>query len=179
MVDIQTISIAIASASVVAGVIYYALQIRHQNLQMQHQTKMRQTEIETRQANLLIQIYNYYYREDFLNTENEILYQWKWKDFDDFWKKYGPETNVKAFTKWDSVGTYFKGVGVLVKMKLIDLNLVDELMGTSIRLHWEKSGEIMKEFRTRMWPHAYEWFEYLYSELQKREQQSKIGVQNV
>jgi hypothetical protein len=26
------------------------------------------------------------------------------------------------------VGTYFKGVGVLVKMKLIDLNLVDELM---------------------------------------------------
>jgi hypothetical protein len=30
MVDVQTVSIAIASASVVAGVIYYALQIKHQ-----------------------------------------------------------------------------------------------------------------------------------------------------
>jgi len=29
MVDIQTVSIVIASASVVAGVIYYAFQIRH------------------------------------------------------------------------------------------------------------------------------------------------------
>jgi hypothetical protein len=163
MADIQTVSIAVASASVTLAAIYYILQIRHQ-------ARARQTEIETRQANLLIEIYNYYYREDFLNTENEILFQWKWKDFDDFWQKYGPETNVKAFNKWDSMGTYFKGVGVLVKMKLIDLNLVDELIGTSVRLHWEKSGPIMKEFRTRMWPHAYEWFEYLYDELKKREQ---------
>ena len=38
------------------------------------------------------------------------------------------------------------------------------------RLHWEKSGRIMKEFRTRFWSHAYEWFEYLHNELQKREQ---------
>jgi len=68
------------------------------------------------------------------------------------------------------VGTYFKGLGVLVKLKLIDLNLVDELMGTSIRLHWEKSGSIVGEFRARMWPHAYEFFEYLYNELKKREQ---------
>jgi len=162
-VDIQTVSIAIASTGVFLAAIYYVFQIRHQ-------TRIRQTEIETRQANLLIQIYNYYYKEDFLNTENEILFQWKWKDFDDFWKKYGSEANVKAFNKWDSVGTYFKGVGVLVKLELIDLNLVDELMGTSIRLHWEKSGPIVKEFRARMWPHAYEWFEYLYNELKKREQ---------
>jgi hypothetical protein len=29
---------------------------------------------------------------------------------------------------------------------------------------------VREEFRARMWPHAYEWFEYLYNELQKREQ---------
>jgi hypothetical protein len=62
-----------------------------------------------------------------LSTENEILFKWKWKDFAGFWQKYRPETNVKAFNKWDSIGTYFKGVGVLVKLKLIDLNLVDEI----------------------------------------------------
>jgi hypothetical protein len=58
---------------------------------------------------------------------------------------------------------------VLVKRELIDPGLVDELMGTSIILHWEKSGSIMKEFRERHWPHAYEWFEYLYNEIKKRE----------
>jgi hypothetical protein len=36
VVDVQTVSIAIASASVVAGIVYYSLQIRHQ-------TKARQT----------------------------------------------------------------------------------------------------------------------------------------
>ncbi len=67
-------------------------------------------------------------------------------------------------------GNIFQRHRVLVKMNLIDLDLVDELMGTSIRLHWEKSGSIMQEFRRRMWPHAYEWFEYLHNEPQKREQ---------
>jgi len=41
MVDVQTVSIVIASASVVAGVVYYALQIRHQ-------AKMRQTDFIVR-----------------------------------------------------------------------------------------------------------------------------------
>jgi len=36
VIDIQTISIMLASASVIAGVVYYALQLRHQS-------KMRQT----------------------------------------------------------------------------------------------------------------------------------------
>jgi hypothetical protein len=164
MVDIQTISIVIASAGVFAAAAYYIFQLRHQS-------SMRQTEIETRQANLFIQIYNYYYSEHFLSNESEIIFGWNWKDFDDFWQKYGPSTNAEAFAKWDSVGTYFKGVGVLLKRKLIDLDLVDELMGTSIRLYWEKSSSIVKEIRARLWPHAYEWLEYLYNELQKRDKQ--------
>lgn len=38
MVDVQTFSIAVASAGVVAGIIYYAFQVRHQ-------TKLRQTDL--------------------------------------------------------------------------------------------------------------------------------------
>jgi hypothetical protein len=48
MVEIETISIVIAAASVVAAVIYYISNIRYSN-------SMRKTEIETRQANLLVQ----------------------------------------------------------------------------------------------------------------------------
>ncbi len=69
------------------------------------------------------------------------------------------------------MGTYYKGVGLLVRRKLIDLNLVEELMGISIVLHWEKSGPIIKELRERLnLPQFAEWFEYLYNEMQKREQ---------
>ena len=162
MLDIPSISAVVAAIGVMVGVAFAYLEVR--NL-----AKQRETDVETRQAELFMQIYDHYYREDFLIDENEILFHWEWKDFEDFWQKYGPETNPKAFSKWDSVGTYFRGVGVLVKRKLIDPDLVDELMGTSIILHWEKSGPIMKEFRERYWPHAYEWFEYLYNEMKKRE----------
>jgi hypothetical protein len=41
LVDISTLSIAIASASVVVGVVYYALQIRHQ-------ARIRQTDLVMR-----------------------------------------------------------------------------------------------------------------------------------
>jgi len=163
MVDIQTVSIAIASAGVFAAAIYYILHLRHQ-------TKMRQIEVETRQAQLFMQLYDHYLNRDTTRDENELLFHWKWKDFDDFWQKYGPETNIEAFAKWDSLETYFKGVGVLVKRKLIDLDLVRDLMGTGVILHWEKFGSVVKEFRRRYWPHAYEWYEYLYNEMKKREQ---------
>jgi len=159
--DIASISTVLATVGVLVGVAFAYLEVR--NL-----AKQRETDVETRQAELFIQIYNHYYTGDFLNDENEILFQWKWKDFEEFWKKYGPETNPKDFSKWDSIGTYFGGVGVLVKRRLIDPDLVDELMGTSIIL-----GKIWiynEKFGERYWPHAYAWFEYLYNEMKKREQ---------
>jgi len=49
VVDIQTVSIAIASASVVAGVVYYALQLRHQ-------ARTRQDVVKARQVDLLMRL---------------------------------------------------------------------------------------------------------------------------
>jgi hypothetical protein len=154
MLDITSISAIVAAIGVLVGVTLTYLEVRTLRRQ-------RETDIETRQAHLFMQIYSHFYTEDFLSDENEILFHWAWKDFEDFWQKYGPETNIDAFNKFDSMGTYFRGVGVLVKRKLISLSLVDELMGTSVRLHWEKSGPVIKEIRSRYWPGAFEWFEYL------------------
>ena len=46
MVDIQTVSIVIASASVVVGIFYYAIQIWHQ-------TKLRETDLILRLSSML------------------------------------------------------------------------------------------------------------------------------
>jgi len=169
MVDITEISAIVAAAGVLVGVVYYILEIRHQR-------SIRETEIETRQANLFMQIYEHYYDEDFLKRLNEVVFEWSWKDFDDFWQKYGPSTNPEAFAKFDTVGSYFKGIGVLLEKNLIDLDLVDELMGTAIRKFWEKSKSYAKEVRIREWPRSLEGVEYLYNELKKREKRGvKIG----
>jgi len=62
-------------------------------------------------------------------------------------------------------------VGVLVKRKLIDVTLVDDRMAVSIIWYWQNVEPIIKEFRKRgNWPRAWEWIEYLYNEMQKREQ---------
>jgi hypothetical protein len=167
MVDITEISAIVVALGVAVGVVYYVLDIRHQR-------QMRQTEIETRQANLFMEIYDHYCDEDFLRKLNEIL-RWSWKDYDDFIQKYGTRMNPEAFAKFDSVGTYFKGIGVLLKKNLIDLDLVDELMGTAIRIYWEKISSLAEGLRASF-PRSLEGLEYLYNELQKKELKLQAGV---
>lgn len=64
------------------------------------------------------------------------------------------------------MGNFYEGIGVLVKRKLIDVNLVDDLMSGFILRSWEKIEPIIKEFREREnWPQAWEWIEYLYHQI--------------
>jgi hypothetical protein len=152
MVDIQTVSIIIASASVVAGVIYYSLQIRHQN-------KMRQTD-------LVMKLYSQFNSLEFQKIYHEILKR-EAKDYYDYDKKYG-------WAEATAVGMFFEGIGILLKRKLIDLDLVDDMFTSPIKWAWEKMKDMTLEVRkVRNQPEILEWFEYLYNEMKKREQ--KIG----
>jgi hypothetical protein len=149
MVDIQTVSIAIASASVVAGVIYYAFQIRHQN-------KMRQTD-------LVMKLYSQFNSLEFQKVWEEVSKR-EAKDLNDYDKKYG----LAEFT---AVGMFFEGIGILLKRKLIDIELVDDMFTMPIKKTWEKMRDITLEARkVRNEPTDLEWFEYLYNEMEKREQ---------
>jgi hypothetical protein len=137
MVDIQTASIAIASASVVAGIIYYSLQIRHQTKAFGGR-EMRQAweKITTREC----------------------------RDFSTYQKEFG-------LSDINEVGWFFEGVGILLHRKLIDIAVVDDLFSSPIKISWEKmkplaEGERKKFGRPQIW----EWWEYLYNEMQKREQ---------
>jgi len=163
MVDIQTISIAIASASVVAGVVYYSLQIRHQNLQIQQQTKMRQTDLYWR---LLSTFNSKEYVEAFLKVVNL-----EFKDYNEFAKKYGSafsETPVQVAL--GMVCNLFEATGSLLYRHLIDVETVSHMLPVSYT--WEKVKPIVDGMRKELnVSPLYEWFEYLYDEMQKREQQ--------
>lgn len=157
MVDIQTVSIVVASASVVAGVIYYGFQIRHQNFQIQQQNKIRQTD-------LVMKLYSQFTSLEFQKMYQEVRTQ-EAKDYYDYNEKY-------SWAELTAVGMFFEGIGILLKRKLIDIELVDDMFTTPIKRIWKKiENIIMEERKVTNQPEILEWFEYLYNEMKKREQQ--------
>jgi len=154
VVDIQTVSIMLASASVIAGVIYYALQIRHQS--------------KVRQTDLVMRLY-----DKFGSTEFQKAYQMimglEYEDYADYRQRYGTNADVKA--AGTTVNGFFEGIGLLVKRKLVSMGLVDDLFEGAILFAWEKRKPIVEGSRKRLaHPQLWEWFEYLYNEMKKREQ---------
>ena len=150
MVDVQTVSIAIASVSVVAGVIYYALQIRHQ-------TKLRQTD-------LIMRLHSAYDSREFLECLWKML-KLETADYEDYVK-------TEDLTVASEVGVFFEGLGILLKRKLVDISLVDDLYSSPIIMLWEKTKPIWEALRKQYdRPQIFEHFEYLYNEMKKREQQ--------
>jgi len=168
MVDIQTVSIAIASASVVAGVVYYALQLRHQ--------------IRQRQTDLVTRLYSTFISTEFLDASLKFG-ALEFKDYEDFVNKYGPifyvgkygitlgdYPELRAFLMVDN---FFNQVGILLHRGFIDAGLLRDVFTYRVELCWKKAEPIIRGLRKEFnQPEAGKWFEYLYNEMQKRKQKS-------
>ena len=166
MVDIQTISIAIASAGVFVAAIYYILQIRHQT--------------KTRKTDLVIRLYSAFISREFFDAQMNFL-ALEFKDYEDYVKKYGPIFHVgkDGVTFKDTpevrgilyIDNFFQEVGVLLHRGLIDAGLVREVFTYRIELMWKKIEPIIQGYRKEFnQPEAGKWFEYLYNEMKKGEQ---------
>jgi len=71
-------------------------------------------------------LYETYRNREFRRQIAELRNQ-EWTSNEDFLEKYGPETNPDAFATRIAVGSYFDGIGVLVKNNLVDVNMVNDL----------------------------------------------------
>ena len=143
----------IAATGVSIAAIYYIMILRNT--------------YKTRQAQLFMPIYSRWYQKEFMGPMLEVMYKWEWKEYDDFNEKYGLQ-DLDAYTSWLTVATYLGGIGVLVKRKLIDPTIVDDLMSGTILGFWEKSEDYVKSVRElRNWPQFAEWVEYLYNEIRQ------------
>ena len=154
LIDLQTISMVSAAIGILIGILNW---IKKSGVA----EKQRQIEIETRQAQLFIELYNRLNDKEF-NSDWWKVYNQEWKDYDDFLRKNIANSTV------DSIMVFFKGIGVLVKRKLIDPVLVSEMMASYILMIWDKYGSMMKEFRERTnRPEVLEHIDYLYEETKK------------
>jgi hypothetical protein len=155
MADVQTVSIAVASASVVAGVIYYSFQIRHQNLMIQQQTK-------TRQTDLLVRLFSTIMSRDWLEAWEKVRDR-EPLDYEDYKKKYG-------LIEANEIYLYLDQLGRLLQKGLIDLDLLPLEVG-QISIMWERLSPILEGSRKKFnEPKLGSGFEYLFNEVKKREQ---------
>ena len=89
-------------------------------------------------------------------------------------KKYGWENNPDSWATWFSVASFFNGVGVLVERNLIDIGLVEELLGNITDRMWSIMEPVLVEFRetgVTQKNRKYEilhGFEYLYNLMKSR-----------
>jgi len=105
MVDIQTVSIAIASTGVFAAAIYYIFQIRHQD-RMRH-------------LDLFMRLYSTWGSRDMLNAHRRFMVI-KVENYDNFVKKHGPVTKPsQLYTDVDQIGWFFNLMGFLVREKIV------------------------------------------------------------
>ena len=154
MVDIQTVSIGIASASVVAGVLYYAFQLRHQ--------------ARTRQTDLVMRLYATFSSNEFQDAWAKVRSSAsKFESIDDIYdfdKKVG-------LREVNQVCLFFEGVGILLQRRLVDTSMIEDLFGGAIARTWEKVRTGVTKARQQLNdPTIYYYFEYLYNEMKKKEQ---------
>jgi len=155
VVDITEISAVVAAAGVLVGVVYYILDIRNQG-------KMRQTD-------LVVRLYSAFSGKELQEAYFETGYGMEFADYDDFKKKY--RMPAKSILPLWQVSKFFDGVGVLLRRKLVEIGLVDELFHTEVTVIWEKVNPLVEGRRKELnQPTAYQPFEYLYNEMKKREQ---------
>jgi len=151
---LQTIGILLTGISLTVAAAYYTLTIRNTN--------------KTRQAQLFMQIYSRFDDPDWMINWAQVVRQWKWTDYEDWYSKYSPEMDIEAAAQYGSVAAYFEGVGVLVYKNLIDVDIVADLMSRNIMIFWEKMGPIIKERRIRYNnEYVWEWNEWLYNKMKK------------
>ena len=149
MLDIPSVSAIVAAVGVIVGVVFTVFELR--NL------------VITRQTDLVIRLYSTFGSKELQESWEKIKTR-KCDDFNAYMKEYG-------LLEINEVGWFFEGVGVLLNRKLIDIGLVDDLFSSPVKRAWERMKPIAEGMRKQTQrPQIWEWFEYTYNEMQKREQ---------
>jgi hypothetical protein len=162
MVDVTEVSAVVAAAGVIIGVVYYALEIRHQD-KMKH-------------LDLFMSLYSIWGSED-MNKAHRRFLAIKVEDYDSFVKKYGSVASEESepsqiWTDIDRIGWFFNLMGFLVEERIVNIKIVDKLLGYWVIKAWENVCEPLIYGARKQYniPESYQWFEYLYNEMKKREQ---------
>ena len=157
MIDITEISAIVAATGVMIGVVYYILDIRYQ--------------ARTRQTDLVMRLYATFSSNEFQDAWAKV--RKRAKEFESIDDIFDFEEKVGGLREVNQVCLFFEGVGILLKRKIVNDTMIEDLFGGAIARTWEnvKTG-IIKARQQLNDPTIYYYFEYLFNEMKKREQKS-------
>jgi hypothetical protein len=155
---IEYLPLVLTGVGIIVSILYYSNVLRNAN-------KTQQLQLETRQTQLFMNIYNTASSKQYQKDRSRIIYVWEYEDLDDFFSKYGLESNPDEHAVWDMFVHHYEGIAVLVKRGLIDSALVYDLMYDSIIMFWNKFEPILLEIRKEYGPKTWEDLEFLKDEM--------------
>jgi hypothetical protein len=151
MLDISTIATVVAAVSVVVGMIFTILELRHM--------------ARTRRTDVIMRIYDRFGSKEMVEAIYSI-------------GKLRSETPTTfppqdALTGPIQIAVIFEGLGVLLQQDLIDLKLVDSLFGPTLEALWEPIRPLIHGMRDSLkQPTFFSHFEYLYNRLNEYRKES-------
>jgi hypothetical protein len=150
MVDIPTIIAIVTTASILVGIAFTILEIRHFN--------------KTRKTEIIMKIYDRFGSKEIVEAMNKVGAS-KFESLDNYRDKYG-------LTDITMIAVLFDGIGVLLEQKLIDIDMVDQLFGTSVYLLWTKIEPVIFAMRKGLnEPSFFAHFENMMKKLNAHRQQ--------
>jgi hypothetical protein len=147
---IQTIYYIVAMTGVIVAAINYLISTRNTD--------------KARQAQMFMGLYEKWNTSESIEANTRIQ-ELKINNYNEFIKMLRDNQSADGNSiVWHA--TYFEGMGVLVREKLIDLRLVSLFLHGEIKLYWEKFGPFFKQFRvSENYPRAWIEAEYLYDQV--------------
>jgi hypothetical protein len=144
MIDIPTIASIITTVSIVIGVAFTILEIRHLS--------------RVRRTDIIMKIYDRFGTREIVEAINRIGNA-KFENLADYNKKYG-------FTDVTQIAELFEGIGVLLEQNLIDIKMVDRLFGPTLNLLWVRMKPVLYAMREGLKePFFFSHYEYLIKRL--------------
>jgi hypothetical protein len=189
MVDLallQSVSYIAGALGVCVAAIFYILNLRisrkNQELMLKAQeqsAKAQQQTLETRQAQIFMQLSDTYIDRGYRSTALEMLSdKWSWKDYDDFIKKYGPDTNPEAWDRFLLQLSHWSLQGILVRDGLLSADKLWSWWGWVPRSFWEKFEPIISGYRESMkGATLHSSFELLYYSMCEEREKYMKGVE--
>ena len=153
VLDIPTVSVVIASVSVIGSAVYYMIETRHQR-------RIRQTESIIRLSP--------WFSMDAKDIQEAIsdVCSAEYTDYRDYLEKYAGKPEQKALKL---LGNYFEGVGLLVFRKLVEVDIVFDFWGDVAESVWDDNIEIINGMRKDSGTqYTFEYWEFLVTEFKKR-----------
>jgi hypothetical protein len=144
MIDVPTITSIVTTVSIIVGVIFTILEIRHL-------ARVRRTDV-------IMKIYDKFGSKEMVEAVNKVGGT-QFVNLNDYREKYG-------FTDITMVAVLFEGVGVLLEQELIDIKIVDRLFGPTLYLLWERMKPVLFAMREGLHePFFFSHYEYLVKRL--------------